>query len=188
VINLQRPVTEIPSPATFQCVGWRQRRDALSESQTLVVRMTSSVRGAERFLRSFDDGDGSYIVSSVNGQVSVRVRLEITGVGPAPYESGLPNHSLYVDWARATVQVGDNRVSLSRTELRLFGALVGAAGAPVTRLTLIEQTWPSDSLPPADRANALAVYICSLRKHLTAIGLGTVLETVRGVGYRFRTT
>ena len=37
---------------------------------------------------------------------------------------------------------------------------------------------------PSERENALAVYVCTLRKRLAAIGLGQALQTVRGVGYR----
>jgi DNA-binding response OmpR family regulator len=44
--------------------------------------------------------------------------------------------------------------------------------------------WPGSAMAAPDRLNALTVYVCSLRKRLLAIGAGSALVTVRGVGYR----
>jgi DNA-binding response OmpR family regulator len=75
-------------------------------------------------------------------------------------------------------------VSLSRTELRLLSGLLESNGEPVAGATLIERAWPGDGAPGGDPKNLLAVYVWSLRKRLSAIGLGSALKTVRGTGYR----
>jgi DNA-binding winged helix-turn-helix (wHTH) protein len=68
--------------------------------------------------------------------------------------------------------------------LRLLAALFDGAGKPVSRKELIARVWPSDDMPATERENALAVYVCSLRKRLAAIGAASALVTVRGHGYR----
>ena len=77
-----------------------------------------------------------------------------------------------------------NRVRLSRTELRLLEALLRGDGATVTRLQLIERVSAGSSLRRSERENALTVYVCMLRKRLSAIGLRNALHTVRRPGYR----
>jgi DNA-binding response OmpR family regulator len=76
---------------------------------------------------------------------------------------------------------------LSRTELRLLAALLEGEGQVMSRADLIRRVWPGDELELADRENALGVYVCSLRKRLSMIGVGSALVTVRYVGYLIST-
>jgi DNA-binding response OmpR family regulator len=54
----------------------------------------------------------------------------------------------------------------------------------VTRAQLIERVWAGSNLRRSERENALTVYICTLRKRLSSVGLGGALHTVRRMGYR----
>jgi DNA-binding response OmpR family regulator len=150
--------------------------------RSISARLITTARSSERLLQSAGEGTEDFILSSVDGRVSVRVRLAIGDVEAAAQR--LADSSVTVDWSRATVSHARNRVTLSRTELRLFSGLVEASGEPVPRAALIARAWPRDRLPGPERENALGVYVFSLRKRLAAIGLGDVLRTVRGVGYR----
>lgn len=116
--------------------------------------------------------------------MSARVELTIVSTAAAETECRLGSTRVLIDWSRSTVSNGTRCVSLSRTELRLFAALLGGEGRAMSRASLIGRVWPDDVLPDADRENALAVYMCSLRKRLTSVGAGDALQTVRGVGYR----
>jgi DNA-binding response OmpR family regulator len=119
---------------------------------------------------------------SADGRFSLHVRMAIDPAQLA--EESLGDGRLVVNWSRATMSNGDARVSLSRTELRLLGGLLDGNGTTVSRARLIAHGWPKDKMRPADRENALSVYIWSLRRRLSVIGLGSGLQTVRGVGYR----
>ena len=87
-----------------------------------------------------------------------------------------------VDWVGATISSRSGCTRLSRTELRLFGALFDARGSIIERRRLIEGTWPNATV--VEGANALGVYVHLLRQRLSAIGVAAALKTVRGVGYQ----
>jgi DNA-binding response OmpR family regulator len=151
---------------------------------TLEARIDASASASARILRALHGGCGTFVLTAVDGQMSARIQLTITNAAAAETNYKVGSARVTVDWSRSTVANGARRVSLSRTELRLLSALLAGEGRPIARVSLISQVWPEDALPDADRENALAVYMCSLRKRLTSIGAGDALQTVRGVGYR----
>jgi DNA-binding response OmpR family regulator len=142
---------------------------------------TTTISGA-RLLDILENGTNEFILSSADGSLTARVRLVVNGIHSN--EERVGNGKIAIDWSRSTVASRAGRVTLSNTELRLLAALAEGDGAPMSRSALIRRIWPRDALPVHDRENALAVYVCSLRKRLSTIGLGTALETVRGIGYR----
>jgi len=156
-----------------------------AQSCTLEARIDASAAASARILRALHGGCGTFVISAVDGQMSARVQLTVVNTAAAESEYKLGSARVTVDWSRSTVANGARRVSLSRTELRLFAALLGGEGHPIPRPALISRVWSEDdAVTEADRENALAVYMCSLRKRLTSIGAGDALQTVRGVGYR----
>ncbi|MGH7618740.1 MAG: helix-turn-helix domain-containing protein [Gemmatimonadaceae bacterium] len=82
----------------------------------------------------------------------------------------------------ATVSSRVGCVQLSRTELRLFAALFEGRGEVIERHRLLESTWPNAS--GVEGASVLGVYVHLLRQRLSAIGVASALETIRGTGYR----
>lgn len=151
---------------------------------TVEARVEASPAGIARLLKSLHRGCGTFVLTAVDGQMSARVQLTVVNGALAETEYKLGLARITVDWSRSTVANGGRRVSLSRTELRLFAALLGGEGKPLSRAALIGRVWQDDGLPDADRENALAVYMCSLRKRLVVVGAGDGIQTVRGVGYR----
>lgn len=176
-------VTEFAKPLRPRARRGESGSDA-SEPCTLEARIDASAVASARILRALYGGCGTFVLSAVDGQMSARVQLTIVNTAVAETEYSLGSARVTVDWSRSTVANGSKRVSLSRTELRLFAALLGGEGHALARSDLIGRVWADDTLPDADRENALAVYMCSLRKRLTSIGAGDALQTVRGVGYR----
>ena len=148
----------------------------------LNAQLDTTIAAGRRLLQQLQDGTTDFVLTAADGSMSARVRLSIEGIEPATH--AVSRRGVTVDWSRAVVASGPSRVALSNTELRLLAALLEGNGAPVSRPILVERVWPADSLPIQDRENALAVYVCSLRKRLATVGLGSALETVRGVGYR----
>ena len=90
-------------------------------------------------------------------------------------------HGIEVDRVHHTAKARGQILDLTPTEFRLLWALARAAGRPFGRNELMDHCRGED-------ANALErtidVHIRSLRQKLGE--LGDVIETVRGVGYRFR--
>ena len=90
-------------------------------------------------------------------------------------------HGIEVDRINHTTKVRGQLVELTPTEFRLLWTLIRAAGRPFGRNELMDHCRGED-------ANALErtidVHVRSLRQKLGE--LGDLIETVRGVGYRFR--
>lgn len=71
---------------------------------------------------------------------------------------------------------GTVTVPLTPTERRMAALLLEAKGKAVTRAAL-------EAVTDSPSAGGIAVYICGIRKKLREAGIGTTVETVRGVGY-----
>jgi DNA-binding response OmpR family regulator len=150
--------------------------------RTVEARLSMSAPATARLVQAIATGADEFVLTSADGRISVRARLSIDSVDFS--EQCLPGSNVVVDWTRATVANDGNCVRLSRTELRLLSGLLENNGQAVRRETLIERAWPRRRPGGSETENALAVYICTLRKRLGAIGLANALETIRGVGYR----
>ena len=87
----------------------------------------------------------------------------------------------FLDEADRTVDVGDSRAQLSRLEFGVLSLLNTRRGAPVSRADLLAHVWGTTY---DGGSNTVDAVVRTLRKKLGP--LADRLETVRGVGYRFR--
>ncbi len=69
---------------------------------------------------------------------------------------------------------------LTRKEFDLLALLAGEPGATLTRDEILERVWDAHWYGPT---KTLDVHVASLRRKL---GDPTLIETVRGVGFRLR--
>ena len=90
-------------------------------------------------------------------------------------------HDLVIDPHRHEVLCGKSRVTLSATEFRLLQFLAARPGWVFTRQQIVSGV-KGDDYPVTDRS--VDVQVVGLRKKLGR--QGEYIETVRGVGYRFR--
>jgi DNA-binding response OmpR family regulator len=169
--------------ATERSSEWaRPRTLEVSPEHAIEVRLETSASSSHRLAAAIEKGTRDFVLTSRDGSLSTVVRLSLTAATIT--EHAMAGHHVSVDWGHSTVQCRLDRVSLSRTELRLLAALLEGTGRPISRADLISQVWPDDSDAGVDRENALAVYVCTLRKRLAAIGVASALQTVRGHGYQ----
>jgi two-component system alkaline phosphatase synthesis response regulator PhoP len=90
-------------------------------------------------------------------------------------------HELVIDPVRHEVLVESKPVSLTFTEFRLLHVLAQRRGRAFTRIQIVDAVMGED-YPVTDRS--VDVHVASLRKKLGP--MGAYIETVRGVGYRFK--
>lgn len=90
----------------------------------------------------------------------------------------------------ALLNTGDNtltyegrQLALSKNEYRILYTLLEQKGRVVSRETLMERLWETDSFVDE---NTLTVNVNRLRKKLDEAGLSDFIETRRGVGYLVR--
>ena len=93
------------------------------------------------------------------------------------------NSSLLDEQARELV-VNGNRIGLTPLEFGLFAYLVARPNKAVARYELVEAVWGYGK--EASTSNVIETVVRSVRQKLGAHR--NVLETVRGVGYRYRPT
>jgi two-component system response regulator AdeR len=87
---------------------------------------------------------------------------------------------LEIDSEKVVARLGPGRLELTPTEFRLLETLARTPGKAFSRAELLEAALPdSDALE-----RVVDVHLKNLRKKLDAAGVGEMLETVRGVGYR----
>ena len=89
---------------------------------------------------------------------------------------------LFVDLRQQVVMLDGETVRLNREEYRLLALLVEHAGVAITRPILLMQIW---GYGPEIREGKVDTCIRGLRQKL-GIYADQYLETVIGVGYRFR--
>lgn len=98
-----------------------------------------------------------------------------------PAEDVVVNQGIEVDRVHHTAKAEGQELKLTPTEFLLLWTLIRHPGRPFNRNELMDRSRGTD-------ANALErtidVHVRSLRQKLG--GLGDLIETVRGIGYRFR--
>ena len=143
-----------------------------------------SAKGEEAdIVAGLELGADDYVTKPFSGKVLVaRVRRILR----RPFitsddKTAIKIHQLTIDPARREVFVKNKQVKLTFTEFNILHTLAKRPGLVFTRYQIVDALHGSDYLV-TDRA--VDVQIVSLRKKLGECG--QYLETVRGVGYRFK--
>jgi two-component system alkaline phosphatase synthesis response regulator PhoP len=156
-------------------------RNLRAQSTVPVIMLTARTLEDDQ-VRGLDLGADDYITKPFSPrQVVARIRSVLRRQSlesSAPLSSGV----LVVDpgAARATVEGRD--VHLTPTELRILHLLMRTAGRVLTRSGILDYAFDSD-FDGSDRT--VDVHVKNMRRKLGAAG--SSIETVFGIGYRFRT-
>jgi len=94
----------------------------------------------------------------------------------------IQSHGITVDRRSYRARAGDESLPLTRSEFALLDILIRQPGRAFTRAELIDAALGDDAYV---LERTIDVHIRALRKKL-GDGYSGVIETVRGVGYRFR--
>ncbi len=144
-----------------------------------------SARGEEPDVVSgLELGADDYVSKPFSPKVLVaRVRSVLRRGKTAPVDSNttLTEGELIVNPQRREVMIRDVSVELTNTEFKLLHFVMRQPGVVFTRDQIVEGVH-GDDYPVTDRS--VDVQVVGLRKKLGEYG--AYIETVRGVGYRFR--
>lgn len=88
---------------------------------------------------------------------------------------------LRLDMASKHVERGGSRIELTPREYALLEYLMLRRGIAITKAQLLEHVWGARFM---GSENVVEVYIGYLRKKLDGSGRTSLIETVRGIGYR----
>jgi two-component system OmpR family response regulator len=87
-----------------------------------------------------------------------------------------------LDPAMRQVWLGENQVALPNKEFRILEFMMRQPGRVLTRSMIAEHVWSYDF---PNVSNVIDVHIRQLRRKLRDPYPGTLIQTVRGAGYRF---
>jgi two-component system OmpR family response regulator len=114
------------------------------------------------------------------GELAERVRALLRRSGRHPVlEAG----GLRLDPVAHAASSGEAAVTLTPIEFRLLSALLERPGDVVRRRSLATAGWPDGSTV---LDNTLDACVSRLRRKLTLLDARATVETVHGIGYRFR--
>jgi DNA-binding response OmpR family regulator len=165
--------------------GWQTLERIRDLSDVPVAMLTA--RGAElEKVRGLKAGADDYITKPFGRQeLLARIEAMLRRAGPREeaqetYADGL----LQVDFAERSVSVHGSEVALTPLEFRLLATFVRHPGQLLSHDQVLEQVWGDSFSASRDQVK---LYVGYLRRKLEGAGADpTVIETVRGFGYRYR--
>jgi len=149
-------------------------------SDVPIIVVTARGEEADRVV-GLELGADDYVVKPCGlRELIARIRA-VTRRGPGRARASvLRVGELEVDVRTRRVRMADSEVELTPKEFDLLAALARDPGAAVTRRRLLEEVWDTGWY---GSSKTVDVHVAALRRKL---GDATLIETVRGVGFRLR--
>ena len=150
--------------------------------QLPVIMLTAKGEEAD-IVTGLELGADDYVTKPFSPKVLVaRIRRRLHQASVSNPEAAPVNiYELTIDPSRRQVLIDDTPVDLTYTEFNILHTLARRPGMVFTRYQIVDAVHGEDYLV-TDRA--VDVQMVGLRKKLGSCG--TYIETVRGVGYRFK--
>src|SRR3954449_9969945 len=165
-------------------------RQLRRRGDTPILMLTARGTETDRIV-GLELGADDYVVKPFSGaEVIARIRAVLRRAQPARAaaeqapEAPVTIDDLHVDLAARRATLAGEELSLSRKEFDLLAELVRNAGRVVTREDLMDRVWDENWF---GSTKTLDVHVRWLRGKLgETADNATYLQTVRGVGFRFR--
>jgi DNA-binding response OmpR family regulator len=154
------------------------RRLREAGATTPVIVLTAKDAVLDR-VANLNAGADDYLVKPFSfSELVARVRARLRAA-EQPTSSTLERGAVALDLGRRQATLGGRSVELSAREFALLETLMRNAGQVLSREQLLDQVWGFGHDPGS---NVVEVYVGYLRRKLQP----SLIETVRGMGYRFR--
>ena len=142
---------------------------SVSDNMNIVMAMNM---GADDFIpKPFD-------LEVLTAKVQALLRRSYDFAGSS---SMLEHKGMLLNLSDATILYQEQKVELTKNELKILQTLIENKTQVVTRETLMTRLWESDMYVDE---NTLSVNVNRLRKKLTSIGLEDSTLTKKGIGYQ----
>lgn len=147
-----------------------------------VMMLTARAEEIDRII-GFEIGADDYLTKPFSPrELILRIKAILRRSGePKAEATPLKLSGLIIDPDRHQVEIGDQSIELTATEFRLLHHLAANAGRVQSRDVLLDRVWGYDF---DGYARTVDTHIRRLRKKMGPAG--DLIETIRGIGYRFR--
>ncbi len=141
-----------------------------SASDNMNIVMAMNMGGDDFISKPFD-------LNVLTAKIQAILRRTYDFASPA---DTLEHNGAVLNLADASLSYRGERVELSRNEYRILQTLLESKGQVVSRDTLMQRLWETDSFVDE---NTLTVNVTRLRKKLADAGLEEFITTRKGLGY-----
>lgn len=158
-------------------------RNEPSTKDTLILMLSALGEESDQVV-GFAVGADDYVVKPVESYKVLLQRLKalLRRRQPAFEESDVSErHGVNVDRRRFVVSLNGSVLNLTKSEFRLLDTLIRQPGRAFGRNELVDAALGEDTMV---LERTIDVHIRALRKKMG--GAGELIETVRGIGYRFK--
>lgn len=177
VLDLMLPV----KPGLDVC---KELRAGAQTRDIPIIMVTAKAEESDELV-GFAVGADDYVAKPYRQKVLIeRIKKQLrrrAARDESPSESVIVCRGVTIDRHRHRVMVGEEELILTPTEFRLLEAVIRQAGRAFTRHELMDSAIGEDAVV---LERTIDVHIKSLRKKMG--DAADLIETVRGVGYRFR--
>jgi two-component system phosphate regulon response regulator PhoB len=154
-----------------------------SKTRNVPIIMVSARGEEEDRVKGLDTGADDYIAKPFSPREMVaRVNAVLRRTRADDLEDEVEIAGLRIDNVSHRVSVDSRQVDIAPTEYRLLYFFMTHADRAYSRSQLLDQVW-GDQVYVEERT--VDVHVRRLRKALEPTGHDRLLQTVRGVGYRF---
>jgi DNA-binding response OmpR family regulator len=163
--------------------GYRVCAELRAAGRDLPVLMLTAKDGDWDQADGLDTGADDYLVKPFRYPVLLAHLRALLRRGPARLRPVLRHGPVALDPARHSCTRSGADVELTPREFAVLRYLMAHPGETVPKQELLDHVWGENDA--ADH-NVVQVYISSLRRKIDAGDEPSLVETVRGVGYRLR--
>lgn len=152
------------------------------ETKTSPIILLTAMAEPEDIVKGLDAGADDYITKPFDIDVlHARVRAQMRRLAPIEKKDTLDFDGLSIDKLKCRVSVDSDEINLTHTEFQILTTLADSPGIVHSRRSLIEKILGND-IHVTNRT--IDTHIAGLRKKLK--DKSTLIETIRGVGYRMQ--
>ena len=168
--------------------GWATLERLRDLSDVPVIMLTARSGELDR-VRGLTRGADDYVAKPFGRQellARVQALLRRAGSRTEAPRDHYADAFVSIDYANRAVRVGEEPVALTPLEFKLLSAFVQNPNQVLSRDQLLELVWGD---PYGVSGDQVKLYVGYLRRKLVPTAPDTVpIDTVRGFGYRYRTT
>jgi DNA-binding response OmpR family regulator len=136
-------------------------------------------------IRAFDAGADDFVPKPVDAEeLAVRIRAILRRVRSGTHGAAYVDEHLEINFESHEVRTpAGDRIDLTPLQFRLLASLVRNRNRVLTPQQLLDLAWG----PSADSVERVKVQVSNVRDRLACAGVSKqIVETVKGVGYRYR--
>lgn len=159
--------------------GYYICREIRKTSEVPIIIVTSRDSELDE-LMSMNIGADDFITKPYNTQILLARINSILKRSYGNFQEVLVHNGISLNLSNASLSFENNTIELTKNELKILAFLLKNKGNIVSRDSLMEYLWNSDYFVDD---STLTVNITRLRKKLEDLGIETLIQTKRGLGY-----